>query len=328
MAGEQLATNNEVSTYLDVLKGGLKVLYIQGPDFSWEPRFLTHSLDAAREIHADLRVVREPARGERGLMDDADLAPGQYDVFILGGLPAEYLTRSQIKALTRAVEKGGGLIMLGGRSSFGAGGWAGTELARILPVNIAPGSDGQIEPGDEGPEGRPRSSARTGELRSSGFRPELVADSAQIWAKLAPITGANRFGSPKPASIVLARGGRDPLMVGMDNVGKGRTLAFGGETWPWARSADDQGRIAHAKFWRQAILWLAHKENQGESQVKLKLDTRRVATNQKIDLLATARDGKNEPIPDATYEATVVKLDAKQKPEGKVEPVPPLPGRR
>ena len=35
--------------------------------------------------------------------------------------------------------------MLGGRSSFGAGGWASTELARILPVEIRPG-DGQIEP--------------------------------------------------------------------------------------------------------------------------------------------------------------------------------------
>ena len=96
--GELVTTNNEVSTYLDVLKGGLKVLYVQGPDFSWEPRYLTRSLDAAREIHADLKVVREPARGERGLMDDADFAPGQYDVYILGGLPADHLTRYQIHA--------------------------------------------------------------------------------------------------------------------------------------------------------------------------------------------------------------------------------------
>jgi hypothetical protein len=319
-SGELVVTNNEISTYLDVLKGGLKVLYVQGPDFSWEPRFLTRSLDAAREIHADLKVVREPARGDRGLMDDADFAPGQYDVYILGGLPADHLTTTQIRLLTLAVEKGAGLIMLGGRSSFGAGGWAGTELSRVLPVNIGP-NDGQIEPGDEGLKVVPDQLGLENYVLRLG--PNL-AETARIWAGLPPITGSNRFGPPKPAAFVLARAGRDPLMIGMDNVGKGRVLAFGGETWPWARS-NDEGRLAHAKFWRQAILWLAHKENQGESQVKLKLDARRVAIGQKLDLTAIARDAKNEPITDAQYETTVTRLDANGKPEGKPEPVPLYP---
>ena len=74
MPGEQVATNNEVSTYLDVLKGGLKVLYIQGPDFSWEPHYLTPALDAAREIHVDYRLVREPARLRRRYTVDAAAA--------------------------------------------------------------------------------------------------------------------------------------------------------------------------------------------------------------------------------------------------------------
>ena len=43
------------------------------------------------------------------------------------------------------MKKGAGLIMLGGHSSFGAGGWADTPLAEILPVQIHPG-DGQLEP--------------------------------------------------------------------------------------------------------------------------------------------------------------------------------------
>ncbi len=317
--GELVTTNNEVSTYLDVLKGGLKVLYIQGPDFSWEPRYLTRSLDAAREIHADLKVVREPARGDRGQADDADFTPGHYDVYILGGLPADHLTRTQIFRLGQAVDKGAGLIMLGGRSSFGPGGWGSTDLARVLPVRVGP-ADGQNEP-EEGLKVVPDT------LGLENFVLRLApssADTARIWAALPPITGSNRFGPPKPASFVLARGGRDPLMVGMDNVGKGRVLAFGGETWPWAR-ASDEGRLAHAKFWRQAILWLAHKENQGESQVKLKLDARRVAAGQKLDLTATARDAKNEPISEAQFEATVTRLDAKGKPEGKPETVPVYP---
>jgi Putative glutamine amidotransferase/von Willebrand factor type A domain len=321
--GEQVPTNNEVSTYLDVLKGGLKVLYIQGPDFSWEPRYLTRGLDAAREIHADLRVIREPARGDRGQLDDADVAPGHYDVFILGGLPADYLTRRQILALSTAVEKGAGLIMLGGRSSFGPGGWAGTELAKILPININP-NDGQREP-EEGLKVVPDILGLDNYVLKLGPNP---AETARIWDILPPITGTNLFGTPKPAAIVLARakGASElPLMIGMDNVGKGRVLAFGGETWPWARSFDDIGRIAHAKFWRQAILWLARKEDQGESQVKLKLDSRRVAVGQKLDITAMARDSKNESIPDADFTTTVTKLDADGKPEGKPETVPLYP---
>jgi Putative glutamine amidotransferase/von Willebrand factor type A domain len=324
MAGEQVLTNNEVSTYLDVLKGGLKVLYIQGPDFSWEPSRLVRQLDAAREIHVDLRVLREPARGDRSQLDDTDLAPGQYDVFILGGLPAAQLTRAQIHALTIAVtEKGAGLIMLGGRSSFGPGGWGSTELAKILPVEVSP-NDGEREP-EEGLKFVPDVLGLENYVLKLGPTP---AETARIWDALPPITGTNLFGQPKPSAIVLARakGARDvPLLIAMNNAGKGRSLAFGGETWPWARSFEDLGRVAHARFWRQAILWLARKEDQGENEVKLKLDSRRVSVGQRLDITATARDSKHELILDAEFPTTVTKLDADGKPEGKPEPVPVFP---
>jgi hypothetical protein len=319
--GELVTTNNEVSSYLDVLKGGLKVLFVQGPDFSWDVKYLPRSLDAAREIHADLKVIREPARGDRGLLDDADFAPGQYDVYILSGLPADYLTRLQIRALVNDVEKGAGLIMLGGRGSFGSGGWSRTELAQLLPVNISP-SDGQIDWGDEGMKVVPDP------LGLENFVMRLApnpTESARIWTSLAPITGSNRFGAPKPSAFVLARAGGEPVMVGSEYA-KGRVLAFGGETWPWYRGSDE-GRLAHARFWRQSILWLAHKENQGESQVKVKLDTRRVAVGQKLEISGTARDAKDEPIPEAQYETTVTRLDETGKPVAgsKPEPVPLYP---
>ncbi len=43
------------------------------------------------------------------------------------------------------MKKGAGFMMLGGRSSFGAGGWAGTPIEDILPAVIHPG-DGELEP--------------------------------------------------------------------------------------------------------------------------------------------------------------------------------------
>ena len=314
---ELVATNNEFSTYLDVLKGGLKVLYIQGPGVSWEPKFLVRSLDAAREIHADLKWLREPARGDKSLIEDAEFAPGQYDAYILSNLPADYLTRNQVALLARAVDRGAGLIMLGGDKSFGPGGWGNTEVGRLLPVQVS-SSDGQIDPGDDGLKVVPDAQGLESYVTRLG---PSAAETAKIWAELPPITGANRFGPPRADAVILAKAGRDPLMIARDTGGKGRVLAFGGETWPWAR-ATDEGRLAHARFWRQVILWLARKEDAGESRVDLKLDSRRVSVGSKLDLTATARDSRNEPIPDAQYEVSVTRLNAGGKPEGKPEAVP------
>lgn len=315
--GELVPSNNEVSTYLEVLKGGLKVLYVQGPDFSWEPRFLIRGVDPAREINTELRVIREPARGDKGLLDDADFTPGQYDVYILGGVPADHFTRPQIALLARAVERGAGLMMLGGRSSFGLGGWGTTELDKVLPSHVSMADGEVIPPNDEGPKVVPSTTGLENYILRLGPTP---ADSARIWASLAPINGYNRLGRPKDLAFVLAQAGRDPVMIGLDDVGKGRSLEFGGETYTWARTEKD----AHARFWRQVILWLARRENKGEDQVKLKLDARRVAVGQKLDLSASARDGKNEPILDAQYDATFTPIKD-GKPNGKAEPVPMLP---
>ncbi len=92
-------------------------------------------------------------------------------------------------------------------------------------------------------------------------------------------------------------------MMSMD-VGAGRVIAFGGETWIWARQTEE-GRLAHRKFWRQSIFWLSHKEDDSENQVKLTVDPRRVGVGGKLELTATARDSKGAAIADATYECKI-----------------------
>ena len=312
--GELVRTNNEFTTYLTVLKGGLKVLYVQGEHFSWEFRFLTMGLDAAKEIHVDLTVLRQPAIGDKSLIDDAEFAPGNYDVFILGDLPAAQLTTRQHRLLATAVSKGAGLIMLGGRSSFGEGGWGNTDLAGVLPVTIRAG-DGQTEPAD-GLKFEPNAFGLQNYLLRLAPTPD---ETRRIWDELPPLTGANRI-EAKPAAFVLATAkgaGREPLMVGMES-GKGRTLAFAGETWPWYR-AGDTGLLAYRRFWRQVILWLAHKEDQGESEIKVRLDRRRLPVGGRLDLVATARDAKKEPIADVQFVTTVTRVDPAETPP---KPVP------
>jgi uncharacterized membrane protein len=302
-SGELVSANNEYSTYLNVLRGGIRVLYIQGPNFTWEYRFLTPTLDAAKEVHVDFKVIRAPAVGDRGQLDDADLNKNNYDVFILGDIAAEYLTARQHLMLAKAVEGGAGLVMLGGRSSFGLGGWSNTDLAGVVPF-IMRASDGQLEP-PTGIKFEPNPMGLQSYILRLAPTPE---ESRKLWESLPPMSGTNRFGKAKPLATVLAtiQGSEEPLMMSMET-GSGRVLAFGGETWNWYR-ADERGLLAHRRFWRQAILWAARKEDKGENEVKLKLDSRRVAVGQKLDMTATARDPKREPIHDVQYETTVTRL--------------------
>jgi uncharacterized membrane protein len=299
-AGELVPTNNEYSTFVTVLKGGLNVLFVQGPHSPWEQKFWLRSVESSPDIRADLKVIRKAAVGDEGELPDILFAPGSYDVYVLSDLPADFLTRAQRALLAKAVENGAGLIMLGGRSSFGEGGWAGTEVAGVLPVNIRPG-DGQLEP-DGGVKVVPNRRGLESYLMQVGPNP---AESARLWNALPPLSGINRF-QPKDPAIVLAEspGNRPvPVMAGME-AGQGRTLAFGGETWVWAR-ASDEGRLAHRKFWRQVIFWLAHREDKGANEVKLTLDARRIAVGQTLNMGVSARDAKGEPMTDLKLEAKV-----------------------
>lgn len=304
MRGEMLTTNNESSTYVTVLKGGIGVLYIQGPSSPWEKKFLARALDASEKIQLTLQVLFQPAGQEL----DAELQPGKYDVFVLGDLPANFLTREQHRLLASAVRQGAGLMMLGGRSSFGAGGWAGTELADVLPVEMRQG-DGQIEP-----EGGVKIVPNPLGLDEYVLRiaPDRALAQA-LWESVPPISGTNRL-TPKLAGRVWALTATgEPLVVALE-LGRGRTLAFGGETWPWYRYSE-QSRQVHLNFWRNAILWLAHKEDEGENQVRLELDRRRVALGQRLDVAASARDAKGQAMPDVEFRTVITRSGADARPE-------------
>lgn len=309
--GEFVTTNNRISSFVTVLSGGLNVLFLQGPNFTWDYRYLMRSIGTSQGIEVDGVVLRRPARGEVSELDDAELAPGRYNIYVLSDLPAEYLAPHQHKLLAAAVNKGAGLMMLGGRTSFGAGGWAQTALADILPTEIHPG-DGQLEP-EGGVKFVPSGAGLNHYLLQIGAN---KAETAKLWDMMPPILGTNRFGEPKKGAEILAQTGGaspEPLMLAMEVKG-GRVLAYGGDTWVWARSSEE-GRIAHRKFWRQVIFWLSHKENEGENEVRLTLDRRRIGIGQKVELTVTARDAKGEALTGVSYETKIEREGLNPTPE-------------
>ncbi len=302
--GELVLSNNEISTFVTVVSGGLNVLYLQGSNPTWEYKYLMRSIGTSPDVQVDGVVIRRPAQRDTSEVPDTVFAPGRYNVYIFGNLSADYLTTTQQNLVVDAVMKGAGFMMLGGHSSFGSGGWANTKLVDILPIAIN-GGDDQLEP-PEGIKFTPNAKGLDSYVLQVGVN---RTETAKIWDSMPPILGSNRFGEPKLGANILATTpgpNPEPLMLDMLVGHNGRVIAYGGDTWVWARESEE-GRLAHRKLWRQLIFWLSHKENDGDNQVKLKVEPRRISVGEKIELSATARDSKGAAIPNVRYETKIAR---------------------
>jgi len=314
-SGELVTSNNELSAFVTVLEGGLRVLYLYG-DLLGEQRLLRRSLDASPDIQLDDAFV-DPRNRDRWPVDLGPLLSATpFDVILLESVDAAALGDATLKAMAVAVEQGKGLMMVGGFNSFGPGGYAGSPLSDLLPVEM-----GRLE--RQGVDlSRPisRDLHLWGTLPLLPVRPHpilrLASDdnNAAVWKSLPPLQGANRFAGVKPRAQILAETpSGDPLLVSGE-YGKGRVLAFAGNTthrwWNYGRQSE------HRRFWRQAILWLAQRDEASQNEVWIKLPQRRYDPGARVTFRGGARAPTGDPIPDATITAVLV------TPDGQRQPVP------
>ena len=300
--GELVTTNNELSTFVTVLKGGVSVLYLEG-ELRVEQKFIRRSLDASPDIKVDyLRLADRDPKSRPSLIDR--FSPGKYDVFILGDLDSSFLRPNELAALTEAVRRGAGLIMLGGFHSFGPGGYGNTPLAAVLPVEIdrleRQGLDEPLRK-DVQIQG-PLKIKPAKPLGTDHYVMALgAADNGATWDSLPPLEGANRFSGLKPSARILAEStAGDPLLV-VHEAG-GRVMAFAADTtWRWWMQGHES---EHKRFWRQVVLWLAHKE-QLEGNVWIKLEQRRFGPGTRVEFTAGARSSDGQPVEEATFKAEI-----------------------
>lgn len=296
-SGELVTTNNQLSTFITVRKGGLNVLYIEGARNRVEKRFVRTALDSSNVIALEYlyldaqRVAQQPP-------DLSDrFRPGRYDVYLLGDIDSAAFRGEDLQRLQEAVDAGAGLMMLGGLHSFGPGGYQQTALADVLPVEM---DKYERQALGEAPSGDLH---LTGEVKmrpsAAGQRHFVTAlapgdEGQRLWASLPPLDGANKFRKTKLRANVLAEDeqGR-PLLVAED-VGRGRVMAFAGDsTWRWVLEGYE---AAHQRFWRQIVLWLAHKEQDTSGDVWVHLDPRRFAPGRRVEFTAGASAADGQPI--------------------------------
>jgi uncharacterized membrane protein len=124
---DTLAENNLLQGVVEV-KGAPRILLLSAQSES--QRF------AARALRAQGFTVVESAP-ESSTLALADIA--SYDLLILDNVPAFQLTHAKMENIEKYVrDLGGGLLVIGGSQSYGAGGYFRTPLERILPVEMRP----------------------------------------------------------------------------------------------------------------------------------------------------------------------------------------------
>lgn len=318
--GELVTANNQLATYVTVLKGGLSVAYFDTLRFEIKP---LQRVAESPDIQLDLKLVRSGDKFRDVRVEPEWFEPGKYDVYIIGDVPARFFelpgqAKQPLQAIAEAVDRGAGLMMLGGLQSFGAGGYADTPLAGVLPIHLNPADKrpiSQFDPGLHRLEDLQMVPTPRG-LQHFIMRLDSPDKNAATWQSLPPLKGANRLGELKPLAQLLATTPDDePLLTAMD-FGRGRTMAFGGDTtWRWALAGKGD---ASQRFWRQTILWLAHKELQGDTTVWLKLNDRRFRPGQPVDLEFGAKTPEGEPIADAQFTVEVTRVGG---PSSKLPPI-------
>ena len=301
--------NNEMSDFVQVVEGGLHVLYIQGQR-NFEQRPLRAALGASPDIN--VQSVRVDKQGS--LAQAFRNSPVPYDVFILDDINASLFTKDELQTLVNQIKAGAGFIMLGGWNAFAAGGYAETPLAEVSPV--------VLHRADQQPENAPiRQDIHWSEtqpipmtLTEQGARHYVMrfdADpqvNARRWSSLPPLLGANRFDRLKPGAVPLATGpNRQQVLLAAQMSGLGRVLAFAGDsTYRWALAGFEE---EHQTFWRQVVLWLAKMEGGGSGTCWVTVENNRLFPGDTAKFQIFLRDEMGDEVRNFPAKATVLKSD-------------------
>lgn len=325
--GEQVSQNNEQQALVDVRDGREKILYVEGV-----PRYETRYVRAAVAADSNIQLVVLQRTAENKFLrlnvDSSDeLVSGfpktraelfQYRAIILGTIEASFFTHDQLAMLADFVSvRGGGLLFLGGRKSFGEGGYAGTPLADVMPVVVT---------GDAVPDSMTFFAdlkvalTPAGESHAVAQIAATPSASIQRWKSLPSVTTVNRIRDVKPGAVVLVSGSvpsggraeapsgevrnyQQPVLV-YQRFGRGMAVALTvQDDWQWQMDpttpVDDQ---TFSRFWRQMTRWLT---SDVPGRVVVSLPTDQVNPKNPIAMRTSAVDSLYLPRNDAKVVAHI-----------------------
>ena len=301
--GELVRSNNELTAYVTVREGGLKLLYLYG-SLVGEQRTLRTTLKDSPEMQADCMWIDHGFR-EKWPVRVGDISDQQHDVYILESVHAEALGSTYLQQIADDVDKEGrGLLMLGGIHSFGGGAYQSTPLVDVLPIKM-----NRFERQDFDAPVRDDLHV-AGPLRMRAKLPNFVTrlrgnptNNHQVWQQLHPLDGANKV-EEKIASVVLAESAAGHPLLVSGQYGSGRTLVFAGDTsWKWKTHGHDK---EYRRFWRQVILWLAQRDQVDDEEIRIRLEHRRFPPAADVAFTVAATSAAGDPLEGVSFRAELV----------------------
>jgi uncharacterized membrane protein len=329
--GERTIADNRQEFQGLALDPRIKVLYIEGrarPEYRELSRALNRDpnieLATLLRIQADRFAAGGSVEGETFKQMPTTLEGWKkFDVIVLGDLDASFLSPAQQSAIETVVSDGGGLLMLGGESTLGPGGYAGTALERALPVTVG-GKDAAQE--------------------KTPFVPRLTADGASHPAMeglvdwfgqeekpptqvLPPLLGNVVVNGAKDSAEVLAihpdrmgTDGKPQVVLAVERYGKGRSAVFTADTtYRWYLPLRGLGQDSpYNRFWGQVIRWLAGEDvrnRQRGAGVEALLNKSAFQLGEPVHVRAMVRDQSGDATRYAQLSVSLSRIGGKDEPQ-------------
>jgi len=210
---DMMPQNNRATTFAQI-RGKGKVLLIEDEDTPGEFEQLIRALRRQTVGGEELggQKLEVNVRSTKQLFSHFSELQ-QYDAVLLANVPRERFSDEQIRMLVRNTQQmGAGLVMLGGPNSFGAGGWANTELEEAMPVDF------QIKSAKVIPRGALAMVMHASEMPQGNYWQKKIAEEALKALGPRDYCGVIHYGGRgtawlwKPGLAVV--GGKRQLMLG------------------------------------------------------------------------------------------------------------------
>ena len=323
--GEAITSNNEVPFQLLARDRRIRVLYmegsIQGVEYTYvrdalqdDPNIECVSLlvDNQYATRPRLRRVDDPYRGFPTTRQELF----EFDVVICSDISLGAFTREQLDWTVELVrDRGGGFVMVGGNTSFGAGGWDQTVWDQLIPIDMRGGTFGS---------GYVYQSFRVSippEARTHAIW-RIVEDPARnnrILDAMPPFHGTNLAQRVKPTASLLGESasrltiaGKTPIFA-CQSYGRGRSFAMMTDTteaWgaDFERYWGEGDNRYFRKFWRNVVSWLTENSVASQNRLVVEADKLIYRPGEPIQLTAEAYDEQFQPT--TKYEVQVQRTEA------------------
>jgi uncharacterized membrane protein len=262
---------------VEVVSPGKRILYVQD-SLGFEFKFLRKAVAGDRSLPlqafvraGDGRLMAIADRGNplgaSGIkLEFSQAGLANYAVVVLGDLPANTIKPEQYREIRDFVDRGGGLVLLGGPSALATGDAKNTALAELSPVHLpAEYKEGKFPV----------------KITDVGLRHAVLGPLFAHVQEFPPLLTANVGAQTTAAAEVLVEGvdaGQPFPMVVAQRYGKGRVVAVMTDTvWHWRMGAKNWSadRSPYDVFWTQIMEWLVPKEQEKQGGARLELMTER-----------------------------------------------------